>query len=848
MSALQQRTASGDGLVGRPNVVAFVAPTTIRFLVLIGALLSAGLFMGTWLHNESPVGDDWARRVAECQPNRSSRPSGDWLAQVQARQQCTASVERRRFAFALGGACLTLLAGIGVVLAAPRVIERRRGLHPVGPRLTPAVDKFQVLAHEAGVVGRPALVTGSARLRDAFSYGIPGRYRVAVAPAALVRWRDSTTFDPLIRHELAHLRHHDVPLAWMARSMWVVVVPLLTLPIVWGLLSKDPSAIPSYLWRAALLTIVTLLASSALLRSREHDADLRASATPDSAVELRTLLHRISTPTRAGVRKLLAYHPSGDDRVSIVDSPARHAAVTFVDGLTAAFLAGLTLPLLIGVVSTVSGELAFVVAGMLVGPLLGATVGLGLWRQSLVQRVTGGHVNVAPVALGVLIGCALGLAVSLAQTGSESVGEYNHLMVNALTPVAVCGATVIAAGLGELFADAASRFRTPRVGWVSCIVLVGTLFAVTLWAATTLGLALDQGGWSLGRAALMTVLSARGPAIVALALAITSACALLMTRANAIAPHWSVVGQFRPPWPAPAKPRILGILAAGIVAGTIGTLTIIGFRILAGPAAGGEAEQLARADLHIWQMAAVGAGAALALVVLQPARGLGTALLASPVASGTAAIGFLTMNTALGGDLNFAFIEQFIRRSLALGLLCTVPIAVASLVLRAAPTYTVRNTLAVVVLAGVLAGLASLGVVAARQALLISPSSPIPRAVYADVVAKPLLDGREATAAAWRALQAERPPNEVAANRIRTEILPVLQQMLDGAESVPIDDPEVWEVHEHAIKGARSHVMGFEKIASALEQNDRDLLQEGDALLREGNAEWEEWAIGTENL
>jgi hypothetical protein len=97
-------------------------------------------------------------------------------------------------------------------------------------------------------------------------------------------------------------------------------------------------------------------------------------------------------------------------------------------------------------------------------------------------------------------------------------------------------------------------------------------------------------------------------------------------------------------------------------------------------------------------------------------------------------------------------------------------------------------------------------------------------------------------------LQAERPPNDVAADRIRTQILPVLRQMLDGAESVPIDDPAVWEVHEHAIEGARFHVMGFEKIATALEQNDRDLLQEGDALIQEGNTEWEEWAIGTENL
>jgi hypothetical protein len=42
--------------------------------------------------------------------------------------------------------------------------------------------------------------------------------------------------------------------------------------------------------------------------------------------------------------------------------------------------------------------------------------------------------------------------------------------------------------------------------------------------------------------------------------------------------------------------------------------------------------------------------------------------------------------------------------------------------------------------------------------------------------------------------------------------------------------------------------MGFEKVATALEQNDRQLLEEGNALLAEGNAEWEQWAAGTAKL
>jgi len=161
-----------------------------------------------------------------------------------------------------------------------------------------------------------------------------------------------------------------------------------------------------------------------------------------------------------------------------------------------------------------------------------------------------------------------------------------------------------------------------------------------------------------------------------------------------------------------------------------------------------------------------------------------------------------------------------------------------------------------VVTAAVLAGVASFGVLAGHQAVgntHWSQPTPtvdpvVPRALYADVVARPLLDGRVATAAALNALKAEHLPNDVTAARMRAEILPVLRQILDGAESVRLDDPEVRTVHEHAIAGARLHVMGFEKVATALEQNDRQLLEEGNALLAEGNAEWEQWAAGTAKL
>jgi hypothetical protein len=128
------------------------------------------------------------------------------------------------------------------------------------------------------------------------------------------------------------------------------------------------------------------------------------------------------------------------------------------------------------------------------------------------------------------------------------------------------------------------------------------------------------------------------------------------------------------------------------------------------------------------------------------------------------------------------------------------------------------------------------------------PGPVIPRAFYRDVVARPLLEGRKATADAFRQLQEERPSNAVAVTRIRTEILPVLRQMADAADSVRLDDPEVREIHDQARDGAHLQVQGFEEVATALERNDRALLQHGNSIIAIAGFSWEEWARGVQTL
>ena len=265
-----------------------------------------------------------------------------------------------------------------------------------------------MIAEEVGVRRAPTLMLGPVGLRDAFTYGTPRHYRVALPPAAAVRWRDARLFDPVMRHELAHLRHHDVPLAWLARSVWWVLAPLLLLPVVVGVAEGDTSLLPGYAWRAVVLAAVVQVVSSALLRSREHDADLRAAQTDPEAIA--GVVGGAREPAgRSPWRRALARHPSPAARLAVLERPERHTRVTFLDGAVTGFLAGLVIPLVVATVTpllsgTEKVDLAWVAAALVAGPLIAGSVGLGLCRAALVNRLRGATAPVAPVAAGLAAG------------------------------------------------------------------------------------------------------------------------------------------------------------------------------------------------------------------------------------------------------------------------------------------------------------------------------------------------------------------------------------------------------------------------------------------------------------
>lgn len=688
------------------NVLAYPAPTTGRYLLFIVAMLTSGMFVGWWMHNVV-FGDEWFRWFAYCQatvPYADPGASlGETVARGEAARQCMAPSERVRALWSLAGAGVVAAISVIVLWLIPPVLRRRRHLAQPPQKYHEVISRFAELAREAGLRKPPELLIRPARASgDAFSFGVPGAHAVALPLKVVGMLQQQGAAEGIVRHEFAHLKHHDVELAWLARSVWYVLGPFLAVPVVGSLLLRDVSMLVPYLWRAALLAVIVELVAADLLRSREHNADLRAagSGAHRQAVRAGIKLIKRSAP-KGRVRRLLSRHPSAESRLHVLTAPELVARTGFVDALIATFLAALALPLIVAVMSpmfmttgwTLPGQAA---SALLVGSLLGLTVGFSLWRSALMSTAAGptepdtdqGRLpsldasSRRDTALGVVVGLTSGASVSLAQTGISWSGLDSPAWL-AVPAVIGAGTVAVAHSLGVTWVPLVRMASHPWLGWVPALIVNAVLFSAATWIWSTLQFGLDQAGRQGTRGWLAGGSGGVLLSLTMLFLAATSLIAIVLSsKADRCSfPAWLYVQNTSPrsrtvDAESPDRMKVRTLLVAGAAAGAAGGLVIIGWllsnAILTTPEAIGD--MLSTATLIC---ASTAGSCGLALSLTHPRSGPAAALPAGLVSVLVSLSWFLLFFFFRGVPFSIERVSVILQPALGTGLVfilvaCTV--------------------------------------------------------------------------------------------------------------------------------------------------------------------------------
>jgi Zn-dependent protease with chaperone function len=671
----------------RPNVLAHPSPTTGRFLLLIGTLLSIGLLAGNLIHNVVLAGP-WTAALRTCAaaadaavPDRSD--AVDIVAHNDILTDCLAPSERTRALFSLGGAGVVLVLGLAVVALVPLVLRRRYRLRPAGPPLAGAVERIDELARMNGLRRPPRLLLGPAAQRDAFVFGLPGHYNVVLPTALAVRWRQSAIFEPVVRHELAHIRRRDVPFAWLATGVWIAAIPVIAAPVVISAATGDFSLIWDYLWRALVVMAILWLVRQQALRSREHDADLDAARQAGDWRPLCSVL-AMNNKTPAWWHRVRSHHPTVATRLEVLADPGRIRGVSVVDGLAAGFLTALALPLIQQVVQVAASGTAvsswsMQIAAAIVGPIAGLAVGVGLWRQAMIDRVTGARTWPSAV-FGVVAGLVIGDAIGLDDLGLDVSGSIG-LPVTILVGMA---AVLLSAATGQLWADAAARLPGgPRSWWIGFAVNA-LIFALSLWAIRWVPVTLTAaaiGGFgvtdlaiSLGGLVGTTLYVTAVPLVVA-------AAAMVWRRRQLPTPPWLVDG---PPPPASATstrdPSLLWAVLAGALPGLLAATFVHVHRLAVGRAVTDE-DRVGR--YLFWLVIGMLAALTVSFITIAaiPRSGAAVGLVTGFVAATVTALGTLAANTFLIGnifDLSFWWMTIVTTDTLWLaGYLLLLPLTLA---------------------------------------------------------------------------------------------------------------------------------------------------------------------------
>ena len=485
MSAMASPGPAPTSSTGQPasRSGALLGLYALVFLVLgcVGAFAGEIFFLGDRVLS---AGHD--RTIAQC---LHAPFMGSQLA-IPALDRCVSGTFRMEGLFVAAVAvAVPALAGL-VSLIAPRVTQRRLA-RSCSSDIPEAAAMFEVLCHKAGLTGRrrPRLFVSAPGQQEAYTTGLPGRRPlIVISPKTAVAARDQGRFDPVVLHEMAHVRARDV--SWVSSVRYITwitlpVVVLACIPQVFDLGGGQFSG--TVVLQAAIFVTGSALVAAELLRRREIEADRQATQWLGSAEPLCRLLEtaRPGAHVQRGsagewLSRPLARHPSPTARIAALRDSLRRQdggfVYTLVAGVVAVMAMNTSYFLTWALDEVDGGWLPARVSAVVAALALGLSLTPALVRRATRARRTDTSAAwwqpVAGTAAGILLGALIPPVVTPGATASILAGmDLRRVLITLFLAGAGAGLATLTASVASLAAErGAHRWPTARTAWLAATV------------------------------------------------------------------------------------------------------------------------------------------------------------------------------------------------------------------------------------------------------------------------------------------------------------------------------------------------------------------------------------------
>ncbi|WP_131742908.1 M48 family metalloprotease [Actinomadura roseirufa] len=576
------------------------SPGRARYLTLVLVLVLAGSYAGLLISNQMT-----APATVTCLVK--VRDSGN--VSLSRFQACFARFDSQRMAAEAAGGFAVLPPGLLLMWLLPWRLARRAG------PLTRAPENWQQEAlrmARGGTRRRVVVEFGRLGLREPFTVPTPRGFRI-ILPWG-VRKLPYEQWKAVLRHEIEHAVAGDVSLVWLTRGVWWTLPAALLAPVLarvgaaWADSTSPVDTLARPFWaeyglRAVGLLLLTALMSAAVLRSREHEADLHAAAAEGGA--LAAVLRGNPASRPPWWRRVSANHPSPARRLAALADPSAALRVTTLETVAAGAAVAMTLVAVQRIfLSSSLDTSAPLIAGLLGGVLFAFGWAGAVWRTVGARPGT----SVRGPLLGLAAGTAIGMVGGLWNTGLTLSAPLYGWPSLFLVPLLVANAGACSAALAGLWARTGpGRRRFPRF---SAHLANIVLFVGALWIGHGVAIIVRL---DIVRAVVLGAQSGPWTTPAAVALAVVSLIAWRWTRGSGIAASGGGLLLH------------MGIgLTAGSVAATLRWATTPAF----------EARRpFYSLEVDCWTAVGAGLCCVVVLLLVSGREGLGRSLAVAPVAT-----------------------------------------------------------------------------------------------------------------------------------------------------------------------------------------------------------------------